>query len=268
MRKGIYLDNISLNEAIGKWFEKIQSEHVGPLEHESIPVGQSLGRITGEAIFAKMSSPFYHASAMDGYAVKFADTFGASERSPKRLSYGSRAVSVNTGDPVPDGFDSVIMIEDVNVIHKTHIGQDIGQGTQDVQEKVMEYIEIIKAATPWQNVRVIGEDIVSTELIVAENHRLRPVDIGAIISGGHISVNVRRRPKIVLIPTGSELVEPGSELKKGNIIESNSFIFSALIQEWGGEALRFKPVQDNISWANIESHSFSIIFHGDICKTS
>ncbi|MFZ2196646.1 MAG: molybdopterin biosynthesis protein [Thermodesulfovibrionales bacterium] len=246
MRKGIYLDNISLDEAISKWLEKIQSEHVRPLEHESIPVGQSLGRITSEAVFARMSSPFYHASAMDGYAVKFADTFGASERSPKKLAYGSQAVYVNTGDPVPDGFDSVIMIEDVNIIHKTHIGQDIGHSTQDVQEKVMEYIEIIKAATPWQNVRVIGEDIVSTELIVAENHKLRPVDIGAIISGGHISVNVRRRPKIVLIPTGTELVEPGGELKKGNIIESNSFIFSALIQEWGGEALRVKPVSDDI----------------------
>ncbi len=121
MRKGIYLDNISLNEAIRKWLEKIQSEHVRPLEHESIPAGQALGRITSEAIFAKLSSPFYHASAMDGYAVKFADTFGASERSPKKLAYGPQAVSVNTGDPVPDGFDSVIMVEDVNIIQKKDI---------------------------------------------------------------------------------------------------------------------------------------------------
>lgn len=246
MRKGIYLDNISLDEAIRKWVEKIQSEHVRPLQQESIPVGQSLGRITSEAIFAKISSPFYHASAMDGYAVKFADTFGVSERSPKKLAYGSQAVSVNTGDPVPDGFDSVIMVEDVNIDHKEHTENDIGHGTRDAREKAIDYIEIIKAATPWQNIRVIGEDIVSTELIVPENHRIRPVDIGAIISGGHISVSVRRRPSIVLIPTGSELVEPGSELRKGNIIESNSFIFSALVQEWGGEASRVKPVPDNI----------------------
>ena len=126
MRKGIYLDNISLNEAIRKWLEKIQAEKVGPLEQESIPVGQALGRITSEAIFAKLSSPFYHASAMDGYAVKFADTFGASERSPKKLAYGPQAVSVNTGDPVPDGFDSVIMVEDVNIIQK----KDIEPGTE------------------------------------------------------------------------------------------------------------------------------------------
>lgn len=242
MRKGIYLDNISLNEAIRKWLEKIQSEKVRPLERESIPAVQSLGRITSEAIFAKVSSPFYHASAMDGYAVKFVDTFGASERSPKKLAYGPQAVSVNTGDPVPDGFDSVIMVEDVNIIQK----KDFESRTQAAQERAVEYIEIIKAATPWQNVRVIGEDIVCTELIVPENHKIRPVDIGAIISGGHISVHVRRRPKIVLIPTGSELVEPGSELRKGNIIESNSFILSALVQEWGGEAFRVKPVPDSI----------------------
>jgi len=64
-----------------------------------------------------------------------------------------------------------------------------------------EYIEIIHSATPWQHVRVIGEDIVSTELIVPENHKVRPVDIGAIISGGHTTVPVRRRPKVVIIPT-------------------------------------------------------------------
>ena len=242
MRKGIYLDNISLNEAIRKWLEKIQFEKVGPLGPESIPAGQALGRITSEAIFAKVSSPFYHASAMDGFAVRFADTFGASERSPKKLAYGPQAVSVNTGDPVPEGFDSVIMVEDVNIIQH----RDIGPGTQDTHESVAEYIEIINAATPWQNVRVIGEDIVCTELIVPENHKIRPVDIGAIISGGHTTIPVRRKPRIIIVPTGSELVEPGSELRKGNIIESNSFILSALVEEWGGEAIRSRPVPDSL----------------------
>lgn len=230
MIKSIYLENLPLNEAIKKWREKIRTENVVPLETEIIPAGQALGRITSEAIFANMSSPFYHASAMDGYAVRFTDTFGASEKSPKKLNFDTQAVYVNTGDPIPDGFNSVIMVEDVNIVN----------------EKTTEYIEIIQSVTPWQHVRVTGEDIVCTELIVPENHKIKPVDIGAIISGGHVSVHVRRRPKIVLIPTGSELVEPGSELRKGNIIESNSFILSALVQEWGGEALRVKPVPDVI----------------------
>jgi len=231
-----------LSEAIQKWREKIRFEKVIPLETEIIPAGQSLGRITGEAIFARLSSPFYHASAMDGYAVRFADTFGASERSPKKLHFGTQAVSVNTGDPVPEGFDSVIMVEDTNIIYE----KDSESTAHCTHHKGEEYIEIIQSVTPWQNVRVIGEDIVCTELIAPENHKIRPVDIGAIISGGHTTVQVRRKPKIIIIPTGSELVEPGSALKKGNIIESNSFILSALVDEWGGETLRIKPVPDSI----------------------
>jgi len=242
MKKGIYLKNIPLSEAIEKWSEKIKSEKVGPLEPESIPVEQSLGRITSEAIFARLSSPFYHASAMDGYAVRYADTFGASERVPKRLQCGTQAVYVNTGEPMPEGFNAVIMVEDVNIVKE----KDIESRTPDTHDWNGEYIEIIQSATPWQNVRVIGEDIVCTELIVPENHKIKPVDIGAIISGGHVTVPVRRKPGIVIIPTGSELVEPGSELRTGNIIEYNSYVLSSLVQEWGGEAVRVKPVPDDI----------------------
>ncbi len=227
MRKGIYLENTPLAEALKLWEEKIASEGIGPLGGEPVPVQDSLGRITSGAVFARLSSPFYHSSAMDGYAVRFAATFGASESVPKKLKAGQEAVYVDTGDPLPDGFNAVIMIEDVNV-------DDQGD------------IEIIKPASPWQHVRVIGEDIVSTELIAPENHRMRPVDIGAVISGGHVEINVRRRPKVAIIPTGSEIVEPGTDLKKGDIIEYNSRILSALVTEWGGVPLRFKPVPDDI----------------------
>jgi len=231
MRKGIYLENTPLAEALKLWEDKIASEGIGPLEGEPVPVRDSLGRITSGAVFARLSSPFYHSSAMDGYAVRFAGTFGASESTPKIMKLGQEAVYVDTGDPLPDGFNAVIMIEEVNVWK----GPD-GQG----------HIEIIKPAAPWQHVRVIGEDIVSTELIVPENHRMRPVDIGAVISGGHMEINVRRRPKVVIIPTGSEIVEPGTDLKKGDIIEYNSRILSALVAEWGGVPLRFNPVPDDI----------------------
>ena len=240
--KNVYLDNIPLSDAIRKWRDKIKSENIRPLQSENVPAGQSLGRITGEAIFARLSSPFYHAAAMDGYAVRFSDTFGASERSAKKLLCGTEAVYVNTGDPIPDGLNAVIMVEDVNIIQK----RDDAPGTPDACEGSEEYIEIIQPATPWQHVRVIGEDIVCTELIVPENHKMRPIDIGAIISGGHTIVSVRRKPKIIIIPTGSELVEPGAELRKGKIIESNSFILSSLVQEWGGEFVRIKPVPDGL----------------------
>ena len=120
-----------------------------------------------------------------------------------------------------------------------------------------EYIEIIEAATPWQHVRVIGEDIVATELILPENHKIRPVDIGAMLAGGHVEINVRKRPKVVIIPTGTEIVEPGSELKKGDIIEFNSRMLGGLVSEWGGDAVRFRIVPDNfegLKKAILEAH--------------
>jgi len=250
MSREIYLEGTPLDEALSKWLRKLESEGVGrPLSGETIQVKDSLGRITAGAVIAKISSPFYHSSAMDGYAVRFADTFGASETSPKRLSIGEQAVYVDTGDPMPDGFNAVVMIEDVNIISNqtlpphptlTKGGQEGVKGGRNITE----YIEIITPATPWQHVRVIGEDIVATELILPENYKIRPVDIGAMLAGGHTEVVVRRKPRVVIIPTGTEIVEPGTELKRGDIIESNSRILSGLVSEWGGEPVRFRIVPD------------------------
>jgi putative molybdopterin biosynthesis protein len=235
MSRGIYLETTPLYEAIAKWLVKLDSEGVTrPLSGETIKVVNSIGRVTAEAIIAKISSPFYHSSAMDGYAVRFADTFGASERTPKRLKIGEHAVYVDTGDPMPDGFNAVIMIEDVNIIRA------------DPRIPNSKFIEIIAPAIPWQHVRVIGEDIVATELILPENHRIRPVDVGAILAGGYVEVMVRRKPKVVIIPTGTEIVEPGTDLKKGDIIEYNSRIFSGLVSEWGGDSVRFRIIPDVI----------------------
>jgi putative molybdopterin biosynthesis protein len=240
MSREIYLEGTPLNEAMAKWVQKIDAEEGGrPLSGETIKVKDALGRFTAEAVIAKISSPFYHSSAMDGFAVKFVDTFGASETNPKRLRMDEQAVHVDTGDPMPDGFNAVIMIEDVNIIR----AKSKEKRAKSEKDKT-EYIEIISPATPWQNVRVIGEDIVATELILPENHRIRPVDIGAMLAGGHTEVMVRSRPKVIIIPTGTEIVEPGTELKKGDIIEFNSRILSGLVSEWGGEAVRFRIVPD------------------------
>ena len=242
MSREIYLEGTPLDQALGKWLNKIESEGSGrPLSGETVPVKDSLGRITAEPVIAKISSPFYHASAMDGYAVRFADTFGASETNPKRLLYGEQAVYVDTGDPLPDGFNAVIMIEDVHIIRAKSKEQGAETSEQRTQD---EYIEIIFPATPWQNVRVIGEDIVATELILPENYRIRPVDIGAMLAGGHTEVKVRRKPRVAIIPTGTEIVEPGTDLKKGDIIEYNSRVLSGIVSEWGGEPVRVGIVPD------------------------
>jgi putative molybdopterin biosynthesis protein len=240
MSSEIYLEGTPLHEALTKWLSRFDSEESGrPLSGEIIHVKDSLGRITAEAIIAKISSPFYHSSAMDGYAVRFVDTFGASETSPKRLRTEEQAVYVDTGDPMPDGFNAVIMIEDVNIVRAKSKGQSAKS-----EKDESGYIEIISPATPWQNVRVIGEDIVATELILPENHRIRPVDTGAMLAAGYTEIAVRRKPKVVIIPTGTEIVEPGTELKKGDIIEFNSGILGGLVSEWGGNAVRFRIVPD------------------------
>ena len=222
-----YLDNQPLADAINKYNDALKAAHIGgPHAGEHIPVGDALGRVTSEAVIAKISSPFYHSAAMDGYAVKFIDTFGASETRPRHLDVPSQAVPIDTGDPMPEEYDAVIMIEDV-------------EKTSDTE------IEILKPATPWQHVRLVGEDIVATELIISENHVIRPVDMAAMIASGHSAVMVRRRPVVSIIPTGTELVEPGSELKRGDIIDFNSTMLAAMATEYGAHAVRRHIVKDD-----------------------
>ena len=134
-------------------------------EPERLPVGDALGRVTSEPVFARRSSPSYHAAAMDGIAVRARETYGATERRPKDLQLETDAVWVNTGQVLPEGFDAVIMVE------KLHQTDD-------------RHLEIRAPAYPWQHVRKVGEDIVATEMLLPQNHGIRPYDMGAMISAG------------------------------------------------------------------------------------
>ncbi|MBE9521717.1 MAG: molybdopterin biosynthesis protein [Proteobacteria bacterium] len=194
---------------------------------EEISVHESSGRITKEPIFAKISSPPYHSAAMDGIAVRAEDTYGATERNPKRLKIGQEALWINTGQVIPEGKNAVIMAEKLNQIDE-------------------ETVEIESSAFPWQNTRKVGEDFVVTELLFPQNHRIRPFDLGTLIGGGILHLKVRRRPRVLIIPTGSELVDLSalsdlSSLKEGKIIESNSSVLSSLVKECGAE-----PIVENI----------------------
>jgi len=245
MPRRYYLEDLALDEAWRR-FEQVLERAGGllALPAERVPLAEALGRITAAPIWARLSSPHYHASAMDGVAVRAADTFGASESSPRRITLGRYASWVDTGDPLPPDADAVIMAE--------HI-QTIDQDT----------IEIMAAVAPWQHVRPLGEDIVATELVLPEDHRLRPVDLGALAAAGHVDAAVRRRPRVAIIPTGTELVsletgdwrletgeppasslQPPASPKPGAIIEFNSLILAGLVAEWGGLAQRYAPVPD------------------------
>jgi len=200
---------------------------VGALPGEWIAVDvAAMGRITAEPVFARISSPHYHACAMDGVAVKSDSTFAAGERRPVTLKLGEDAVMADTGDPLPFGFDAVVMVE-------------------DLVETTDDSVTIIAPAKPWQHVRTVGEDIVATELVLPENHAIRAVDIGAMLAAGVTQVQVRRRPLVAVIPTGDELVAPGSKLRAGDIVEFNSRIIGGSVSEWGGEVMFHDIVSDD-----------------------
>jgi len=203
------------------------------LRTETIPVTQALGRITAGPIFATISSPHYHGAAMDGICVRAEDTFGATEFNPKRLKLitdptgpKERFAFVDTGNALPAWSNAVIMIERVRQVDPMTV-------------------EVDEAAAPWQNVRLVGEDIVATEPLLPRCHRLRAYDLGALLAAGHVTVEVRAKPRVAIIPTGNELIEPGDEPQPGRIIEFNSTVLAALVTEWGGTAVKRASVGDD-----------------------
>jgi putative molybdopterin biosynthesis protein len=211
-----YLNVISLDDAlalISREFSCIPSTGQVTLEG-------AMGRITAGPVFARYSVPEIHLSAMDGIAVVSADTREASEQHPVTLP---RATRVNTGNVVPPGFDSVIMIEDV--------WETDGKYT------------IRKAAAPWQHIRPAGEDLAESEMVMPSAHRIRAHEIGALATYGitHPEVTVVR---VGLIPTGSELVPAGTHPKPGQVVESNTLMAKAILGEAGATCTRYPFVED------------------------
>lgn len=227
--QSIYLHDIALDQAITAWDTALIAQGLlQPLPSEAIPLSHALGRVTAAPVWARISAPHYHASAMDGYAVLADDTRGATETSPKQLRIGQQAFYVDTGDPLPPNTNAVIMIEHV----------------QRLESADGPSIEILEPSPPWRYVRPMGEDMVATELVLPANHRLRPQDLGAIAGCGHNSVEVYRRPRVAIIPTGTELVQPDIDLKPGDIIEYNSLMLGAQAEEAGAVVTRYPITAD------------------------
>ena len=223
-----YLEDLPLEEAVRR-FDSALAE-VGALEltpPQAVALEDANGRVTAEAVWARMSSPHYDAAAMDGVAVRSRDTVGASEASPVTLRVGGQAVWVDTGDPMPDGFDAVVMIE---VVHEVDAGS----------------VEIYSPVAPYQHVRPLGEDIVATELLLAQGHRLRPHDVAACAAAGLAEAPVRRRPTVAIIPTGNEIVPPEQARRPGQVPEFNSLMLAGMVSDWGGSPQRLDPVPDDV----------------------
>lgn len=243
MKRKIYLEDIPLSDA-QQVLQKALSE-VGlwqPLPVETIAVSAANGRYTGTAVWAKISAPHYHASAMDGYALRAKDSEGATETNPVRLTLvesaeevervARPAQAVNTGHAMPAWANTVVMIEH----------------TQRWQEDAATGIEIRASLPPWHHVRPMGEDMIATELVLPANHHIRPVDLGALAGSGHAEVSVYRQAKVAIIPTGSELVSVETAVSQGmapgQIIEYNSMVLAAQVANWGGLPTRWPVVKD------------------------
>ncbi|MEM8858147.1 MAG: molybdopterin biosynthesis protein [Chloroflexota bacterium] len=234
----VYLHDIPLNQAQEELLKALKSTGLdGPLNNEIILLDEhAVGRVTAEPIWAKISSPHYHASAMDGFAVRAHETDGALLTNPKLLHYGNQTEYVDTGDPLPDWANGVIKIEDTEPL------DEAGNLTDNNREP--HSIRIRESIPPWRNVRPMGEDMVATQLVLPAGHTIRPVDLGAMAGSGHGSVPVIRKPKVAVLPTGSELKSIGEPVKAGDIIEYNSVVIAGQINQWGGVASRYPITAD------------------------
>ncbi len=228
-KRNVYLNMKSLEEARQILFDHFPA--TGSMAAENVSPPDAVGRVLAEPVFAAVSSPNFHAAAMDGVAVKAEETFGASESRPKALAVGTQARFLNTGHVMPAGTDAVIMIENIQIV-----GDD--------------RIRIEAPAFPWQHVRKMGEDIVATELLYPRGHTVTPYCVGALISGGIYQVPVRRKPRVLIIPTGSELVDwritAPEDLKPGEVLETNAYVLAKMIDACGAEAVRHDRVMDDL----------------------
>lgn len=235
----VYLHDIPLPDAQARFRLALQEAGLWQvLAMETIPLDENcLGRVTSEPIWARISSPHYHSSAMDGFAVQALATNGASPSKPLTLQIGPEAEYVDTGDPLPAWANAVIPIENVESLDRH------GKITQDIRRPGA--IRIRATVPPWSYVRPLGEDIVATQLVLPAGHVLRPVDLGAVAASGYQEIKVARKPRVAILPTGTELVPIGSQLEPGDILEYNSLVIAAKIKAMGGEPDRFPIIKDD-----------------------
>ncbi len=226
-----YLSNVPLEEAVEGFLTALEERGMAP-KAELVPVGEALGRVTAEPLYAAISAPHYHACAMDGIALAAHVTFGASATTPVVVQPDEYVV-VDTGDPLPKGCDAVIMIEDVVFAEGDSVDN---LGTCPVTL----YVSI----APWGNVRQIGEDICAGEMLLTSNVEVKPAAMGAMLAAGVQEVSVIARPRVGVIPTGDEVVAPSANPQPGDVMEFNSTIFSGMVRQWGGEPVVYPITPD------------------------
>ncbi|CCK78473.1 molybdopterin biosynthesis protein [Desulfobacula toluolica] len=227
-KRNVYLDLKSIKEAKKILFDQFEN-HVTKIE--TLDVVNAKERVLAKPAIAAISSPNFHAAAMDGIAVNASFTFGACEDAPITLIPDDNAFWVNTGHAMPEGTNAVIMIEHLNIIDKKNV-------------------EIEAPVFPWQHVRKMGEDIVATQLLFPRGHKINTYSLGALLAGGIFKVDVYKRPKVLIVPTGSELKQwheiSIEQLKPGDVVESNSTVLGGLCEDHGAQFDCHPMLKDNL----------------------
>lgn len=223
----IYLKKMDLDRALELYLSRLRETGFFQPRAEKIKVSEALDRVLARAIFALRSVPHYNSAAVDGIAVRSSDTVQASKHAPKRLDRDHFAI-VNTGQPMPEGFDAVIMIEDVHFLEDGSV-------------------EIFEPVPSFHNVRTIGEDVVEYDMLFCRYHRLAPQDLSLLLAAGVFEVEVVKKPECVVVPTGDEIVDPSSELKEGSIPETNSILVKAFLERLGANVKVHDPLGDDLA---------------------
>ncbi len=231
-------ETIHLDEALAMMLDSAR-----PIERtERIPIREANGRVLAEAAVSRVDVPPFDRAAMDGYAVIAEDTFGAGQYAPKTLrciervytgQWPARAITrgecieIATGAPLPAGADAVVMVEETEPA-----------GGDDIR--------VLTPVYPRQHVGRKGADITAGQQLLAAGDVLNPARIGALAAIGVVEVSVYARPRIAILSTGNEIVDPGQPLAPGQIYDINQFTLSSIISAHGGEAVVHPTAPDTL----------------------
>jgi molybdopterin molybdotransferase len=232
-------DDFTVDEALERVLARF-----APLPAVATPILDALGMVVAADVVADVDVPPFRNSAMDGYAVRSADTIGhgarlrvtatlPAGRPPDRPVGPGEAIRIMTGAPLPDGADAVARFEDTD------------EAAQRERGIALERIAVSRPIRPGENVREAGEDVRRGDPVVRAGTLLRPAEVGVLASLNVATVAVHRRPRVAVLATGDELVELGPPLGPGQIRDSNSYTIAALVRDCGGEATRLGIARDN-----------------------
>ena len=218
-----------------------------PLGGESLPLAAALSRVVAADVIAPIDTPPFDRANVDGFAVQAANTLGAGPAAPKRLALNPEviacgvapvlevgsgtATAIATGGVIPRGADAVVMIEHTELIER---------GDAPV-------IDVYRAATSGQFISYAGSDIARGETLLRRGTQIGSREIGMLAACGLTAIEAVRRPRVAVLSTGNELVQPGQPLRPGGVYDSNGAIIAAAVVEAGGEAVPFGAVGDDQS---------------------